>query len=529
MFPAGVAGTAWAVSARRGSRWRAVLLAVAVLAVVAVIAAPAARATSILPTGGSLVAWGFDGTGQVSGTPTGSDFVAVAAGTYHNVALRSDGSLVSWGHDAAGQVSGTPAGSGFAAVAAGYWHSVAVRSDGSLVSWGQDGYGVVSGTPADSGFVAAAAGRYYSVALRGDGSLVSWGADSHGEVSSTPTSSGFVAVAAGAQHSVALGSDGSLVSWGDDDFGLVSATPTGTGFVAVAAGDYTSVALHSDGRLVSWGFDDYGQVSGTPTDTGFTAVAAGDWHTVALRGDGSLVSWGRDDFGQVSGTPTGTGFMAVAGGGIHSVAIRAATPSDTVAPVITMPDQITVPADADADGLAQPTPVRFTVTAIDDTDGPVTAACTPASGSLFTLGTTTVTCAASDAAGNMATASFDVHVVFAVVGGADGFSIPVNENRAAAGVRAGAVVPIRFSLGRYYGDVFATGYPKSQQTACTNETVEAVETSTDAAGNGGLHYDASVDQYTYNWKTDRAWAGTCRQLDIRFKDGNTYTSTFVFR
>ncbi len=55
--------------------------------------------------------------------------------------------------------------------------------------------------------------------------------------------------------------------------------------------------------------------------------------------------------------------------------------------------------------------IDFTVSAWDDVDGPLTPVCEPASGSTFALGTTTVTCSATDAAGNTATASFAVTVV----------------------------------------------------------------------------------------------------------------------
>jgi putative cell wall-binding protein len=55
--------------------------------------------------------------------------------------------------------------------------------------------------------------------------------------------------------------------------------------------------------------------------------------------------------------------------------------------------------------------VTFTPpTATDDIDGPVPVECTPASGSTFALGTTTVSCEASDTSGNTATANFDVTV-----------------------------------------------------------------------------------------------------------------------
>lgn len=36
----------------------------------------------------SIVAWGDDGGGQVSNTPSGNDFVDIAGGEYHNLALE---------------------------------------------------------------------------------------------------------------------------------------------------------------------------------------------------------------------------------------------------------------------------------------------------------------------------------------------------------------------------------------------------------------------------------------------------------
>jgi hypothetical protein len=38
--------------------------------------------------------------------------------------------------------------------------------------------------------------------------------------------------------------------------------------------------------------------------------------------------------------------------------------------------------------------------------------------------------------------------------------------------------------------------------------VAAILTAT--AGDSGLSYDAATDQYTYVWKTDKTWSGTCR-------------------
>jgi hypothetical protein len=199
-----------------------------------------------LRSDGGLVPWGDD---LVGATPTGTGFVAVSAGGRwleepHAVALRSDGSLVSWGSDSLGQVTDTPDGNDFVAVAAGGHHSVALRSDGSLVSWGYDGV-LVTDTPSGNNFIAVAAGSLHSVALRSNGSLVSWGFDNGwGTVNDTPAGTGFVAVAAGSSHNVALRSDGTLVSWGENSGnGEVADTPTDAGFIAVAAGFQASIAI----------------------------------------------------------------------------------------------------------------------------------------------------------------------------------------------------------------------------------------------------------------------------------------------
>ncbi len=81
--------------------------------------------------------------------------------------------------------------------------------------------------------------------------------------------------------------------------------------------------------------------------------------------------------------------------------------ADTTPPVLTdVPSDISVEATG-SDGAV----VTWTdPTAVDDVDpGPVVA-CDPASGSMFPVGATKVTCTATDASGNAASATFDVTV-----------------------------------------------------------------------------------------------------------------------
>ena len=54
--------------------------------------------------------------------------------------------------------------------------------------------------------------------------------------------------------------------------------------------------------------------------------------------------------------------------------------------------------------------VDYTVSATDPDDAVASLSCVPASGSTFPIGTTTVTCTASDTHGNTSTASFTVRV-----------------------------------------------------------------------------------------------------------------------
>ena len=95
---------------------------------------------------------------------------------------------------------------------------------------------------------------------------------------------------------------------------------------------------------------------------------------------------------------------ADAAGNVASVSFTV-TVEDTTAPDLVVPGAITIEADSAA-GKA----VSFTVSATDVvTEAPVVT-CSHASGATFALGTTTVTCEATDAAGNSSDGTFTVTV-----------------------------------------------------------------------------------------------------------------------
>ncbi|HET9437602.1 MAG TPA: sigma-70 family RNA polymerase sigma factor, partial [Gaiellaceae bacterium] len=80
--------------------------------------------------------------------------------------------------------------------------------------------------------------------------------------------------------------------------------------------------------------------------------------------------------------------------------------ADTSPPELTLP-RGTIEREATS---AAGAPVSFVTRAEDDVDGAVEVACEPASGDVFALGTTEVSCSARDAAGNEAADSFEVVV-----------------------------------------------------------------------------------------------------------------------
>ena len=287
---------------------------------------------------------------------------SIAGGQYFTMAIKDDGSLWTWGRNEAGQLGlsiGTtatiyaPARVGsdndWVAVAAGANHSLALKKDGSLWAWGYNNYGQLgvvttltyTNTPvrvgSDNDWASIATGLSYSIALKTDGSLYTWGWNSDGQLGhgtvanvNVPTRVGldndWVVAVAGGLHSMALKQNGALYAWGmnsQDQLGIGFTsqrvtTPTrigsGNDWASVSPGYTHTVALKTDGTLWAWGYNYYGLGDGTsqrnaPVPIGslndWTAVAGGNTYSLALKGDGSLWGWGNNGSGQLGdGTTT---------------------------------------------------------------------------------------------------------------------------------------------------------------------------------------------------------------------------------
>jgi hypothetical protein len=111
-----------------------------------------------------------------------------------------------------------------------------------------------------------------------------------------------------------------------------------------------------------------------------------------------------------------------------------------------------------------------------------------------------------------------------------GFFQPV-DNGALNKAKAGAGVPVKFSLGGDFGlDVFADGYPSVRPISCsTGVPVDEIEQTVSVGSESSLEYDAATDRYVYRFKTSKSWAGTCQRLTMAFSDGTIRTADFTFK
>jgi len=177
------------------------------------------------------------------------------------------------------------------------------------------------------------------------------------------------------------------------------------GSLATARENHTATLLPSGLVLVAGG------LSGSPLLTPLASVelydpAAGTWSS------GPSMTTMRTNH---SATLLASGVVLVAGGSTMNDATVAAlasaelfTAADTTPPAIVVPASIVVNATSPAGAT-----VSYAVTATDPDNSPsqLTITCGPPSGSTFPIGVTTVSCSASDPAGNPAVASFTVTVL----------------------------------------------------------------------------------------------------------------------
>jgi hypothetical protein len=86
-------------------------------------------------------------------------------------------------------------------------------------------------------------------------------------------------------------------------------------------------------------------------------------------------------------------------------------------------------------------------------------------------------------------------------------------------------VPIRFSLNGFQGaQPEVSGYPRS--TRCGGGDLEPAARG--SKKKPAFRYDRGSDTYAMLWKTDREWAGSCREFTLKLDDGSVHTAQFEF-
>jgi hypothetical protein len=246
-------------------------------------------------------------------------------------------------------------------------------------------------------------------------------------------------------------------------------------------------------------------------------MAAGGSFACALRDDGVVECWGDNSLGQAPETRSASATRVL------PIATFSATPGSVVA------GQLFTLALDDAQVPGYTGTVGFTW-AFDCGDGigygafgsSQTRSC-PTS----TIGTRTVKGTVRDQDGDETEYSAEVAITPRFI--FSGFVAPVDNLPTVNVAKAGSTVPVNFSLGGDRGlDVFDGGYPTSVRVGCASSSPEDQVSETVTAGKSSLSWDAATNLYTYIWKTDKAWAATCRTLTLRFSDGTEASASFKF-
>lgn len=238
------------------------------------------------------------------GTGTLTNIIAIVARAGYSLALSADGTVWAWGYNAYGQLGNNtttnsstpvqvlgPGGTGVLgnvmAIAAGHYHALALKSDGTVWAWGRNTEGELGDntttnrrTPVQvqgaADVIAVAAHALESLALKSDGTVWAWGYNANGQLGDNTTVNRLTPVQV-------LGPGGAGVL---------------TDVIGIAAGVYFSIALKVDGTVWAWGTNTDGQLGdntttqrntpvqvlgpgGTGVLTNVIAVEAGMFHSMA--------------------------------------------------------------------------------------------------------------------------------------------------------------------------------------------------------------------------------------------------------
>lgn len=362
--------------------------------------------SSPIVVNGMLYVPDWNGEIYAFGLPKPSGHAQIDSGWDHTLALDASGNVYSWGNNASGQlgngtttgssvpvaVTGFPSGTNIVQVAAGYRFSVARDSAGNVWAWGSNtDYQLGATTPSESvapvevaglsNVVAISAGFDFVLALESNGTVWAWGSNWDGQLGNgvtdahpiaTPVEvkgiSSVTAIAAGGYHALAIVSGGGVYAWGYNGFGQLGNASTRLSDLpvqvpgvppaaAVAAGTYHSLVLATNGSVWAFGLNNDGQLgTGNTTNSdvpvemaGVTAaaVAAGGYHSLVEKTDGTLWAVGLNAYGQLGDNSTLSSDVLVEVSGVTNPVDLAAGGFDSL---VIVPDGQVLGFGSNADG-----------------------------------------------------------------------------------------------------------------------------------------------------------------------------------
>jgi hypothetical protein len=175
--------------------------------------------------------------------------------------------------------------------------------------------------------------------------------------------------------------------------------------------------------------------------------------------------------------------------------------------------------------------VRADYACADEAGGSGLVSCAgPVAGGAFldtgSVGPRDFTVTAADGAGNTAAATARFRVVYDF----EAFLWPVRNRPRVNTWVAGSPVPIRFELGGNQGlDVIEEGWPQVAVVGCDfTAEPESGEPARQPRWFPELVYRKHKKRYVLVWRTERRWAGSCRQFMLKLKDGTVRRGDFKF-
>jgi hypothetical protein len=172
-----------------------------------------------------------------------------------------------------------------------------------------------------------------------------------------------------------------------------------------------------------------------------------------------------------------------------------------------------------------------TCSASDDFSGPGPCSVQISGGLANGVGTFNYTANATDLAGNTSQVKGSFRVVYNVADGVAFFLQPINDTTHMKSLntsifKAGSTVPAKFQLRNANGAIVQANTPPVWETPTRGSAITAPPNE-DAYGAIGdtsstFRWDATAQQYIYNWNTDKNQVNYFWRIGVKLDDGQTY-------